>query len=193
MPLSKPAERAIQTAERSLKALLEEAIRAGHYDEVVQLAEAARVLASLVSKGQVELTCASDIAGTQNGGEPVIQPPRRARRSAYPRFEILGDRLVKTGWSKRAKAEYQHKATREGALHTFRALATSADRPFRMDDFLPVQLEDGSELPTYQSYLVLAWLRDLGYIVKKGKDTYQWTDVEPDDSAFSMAWERTHT
>lgn len=193
MSLPEPAERVILTAERSLRSLLEEAIKGGHYDEVVQLAEAARVLASLLSSGNAKSKPLRAAVGTQEEDQAVTLPPRRAKRSAYPRFEIQGDRLVKTGWSKRAKTEYQHKATQQGALQTFRALASSVDGPFRMDDFLPVQLDDGSELPTYQSYLVLAWLRDLGYIVKRGKDTYQWADLEPDDSAFNIAWERTHS
>jgi hypothetical protein len=99
---------------------------------------------------------------------------------------------VKIGWSKREKSEYQHKASREVALCTYLKLGAGATaEPFRMDDQFPIRMADGTDVPTYQSYLVLAWLRHLGYIEKVGKDSYRWVDMDIDEASFKRAWEST--
>ena len=41
-----------------------------------------------------------------------------------------------------------------------------------MDGILPLNAEDGSEIPDYQSYLCLAWLRSIGAVTQKGREGY---------------------
>jgi len=42
-----------------------------------------------------------------------------------------------------------------------------------MDEVLPVELQDGTEVPSYQAYLVLAWLRERGTVQRQGNDGYK--------------------
>ena len=47
-------------------------------------------------------------------GRPDGYPRRvRSRHKTLPRFERDGERIVKVSWSKRAKAEYEHRAPRD--------------------------------------------------------------------------------
>lgn len=41
-----------------------------------------------------------------------------------------------------------------------------------MDGVLPLSADDGSEIPDYQSYLCLAWLRSIGVVDQQGKEGY---------------------
>jgi hypothetical protein len=44
---------------------------------------------------------------------------------------------------------------------------------FSMDDVMPLtDPADGSELPTYQIYVALAWLRSVGLIEQHGRQGY---------------------
>lgn len=194
MDLPRAAQVVLTTAEQGLRALVEEAAREGRYGDVVRLAEAAQTLRRLIG--------ASDPppVETDRDERPETHPSRartgvksRGPKSAeYPKFEVDGDRLVKVGWSKREKAEYQHKASRDVALCTF--LQLGKDRPtdpFRMEEQFPIRMTDGTEVPTYQSYLVLAWLRHIGYVEKVGKDSYRWADADIDETSFKRAWDST--
>jgi len=188
MSLPQKAQTILATAEQSLRTLLEEAARDGRYADVVQLAETAQTLRQLIE---------SPAPPTPTDHQETLgsRPSTRSKSSKaieYPKFEIDGDRLIKIGWSKREKAEYQHKAARDVALCTY--LQLGRDRPtdpFRMEEQFPIRMADGSDVPTYQSYLVLAWLRYIGSIEKVGKDSYRWVDVDIDEASFKRAWEST--
>lgn len=97
---------------------------------------------------------------------------------------------MKIGWSKKEKSEYEHKAPREVALSVYLQLGDiSSSGPFRMEEQFPIKLPDGTDVPSYQSYLVLAWLRHIGHVEKLGKDSYQWIAEDSDESSFEKAWE----
>lgn len=88
------------------------------------------------------------------------------------------------GWSKKDGAVYEHRTDKDIALAVSLYLAeTPKDRTFRMDDLLPIEIE-GNQVPLYQAYLVLAWLRELELIIKQGKDGYQWRVGDFDEPAF---------
>jgi hypothetical protein len=93
----------------------------------------------------------------------------------YPRFVRESDALVKIGWSKRENSEYEHKAPHSVLLVLSRALQRLAAHRKRvtMDDLLPLQdSANGSEVPSYQAYLCLAWLRTLRLIKQHGRQGY---------------------
>jgi DNA-binding transcriptional ArsR family regulator len=90
-----------------------------------------------------------------------------------------GDRLVKIGWSKRDRRAYEHRATRTAVLAVLDAVAAKI-RPgkrFELDGIGEVSDATGKAVPTYQVYLTLRWLRDLGIISKRGKSDYVLTRV----------------
>ncbi len=80
---------------------------------------------------------------------------------------------MKIGWSKREKAPYEHRAPKrvlQLLVESLLRVGGSGQR-FTTDDVLPLR-EEGTEIPTYQSYLTLAWLREVGLIVQHGRQGY---------------------
>jgi hypothetical protein len=190
----------IGAAEQQLRDLIAKAAADGDYAVISQLVEAAEAL-----RRTTKLLEGAEIVRQEPGGAaqavelatpappasaPPIDPVRRTTKE-YPRFERQGDRLIKVGWSKKDRAEYEHRTEKEIASAVSLYLAeVPKDQTFRMDDLLPIEI-DGNEVPLYQAYLVLAWLRDRGLIGKQGKDGYQWRVGDFDEPAFEAAWGTT--
>src|SRR5262249_9137760 len=92
----------------------------------------------------------------------------------YPKFVRRGDDLVKIGWSKRDRREYQHRAERAGLMPLCEALLNSSKhrRLFTMD-LLERQLGKGDNaVPGYPTYLWLAWLRSAELVKQHGRKGY---------------------
>jgi hypothetical protein len=95
--------------------------------------------------------------------------------AAYPKFFREGDMLVKVGWSRTEKTEYEHKCPVRILWSLVRLLEKShaGGKRFTMNELLPlVDSVDGTEVPMYQAYLCLAWLRSAGIVVQHGRQGY---------------------
>lgn len=187
----------IEASERQIRDLIIEALAEGNYALVSKLAQAAEGLRTTAQKlagayAKVEILVNRETEAP--GVAPVVASDIDALRRTtkeYPHFETQGDRLIKVGWSKKDRSEYEHRTDRDIASAVSLYLAeVPKDKTFKMDDLLPVEVE-GNEVPLYQAYLVLAWLRDRGAIGKQGKDGYQWLVRDFDESAFETAWGST--
>ena len=182
-------------AEGELRRLLGEAATAGDYDSLLTIADWARQLRGLVDNGATRADGASDRkqampgSPTSRASQPRAQDARAARakrraratrrsttsRSEYPRFLRDGNQLVKIGWSKSEKTTYEHRAPRHFLDLVVAALRRCGEkgRRFTMEDALPVtDPEDGTEVPIYQAYLCLAWLRKEGLVEQHGRQGY---------------------
>ncbi len=100
---------------------------------------------------------------------------RKSTVGEFPKFYRAREDLLKEGWSKREKAVYQHKAPKRILLLLVEAvnrIGLNGDR-FSMEQVLPLHdpMND-SEVPTYQAYLSLAWLRKEKIIVQHGRQGY---------------------
>jgi hypothetical protein len=126
-------------------------------------------------------------------------PPRRARsaaratRKAYPRFTVEDDTLTKIGWSKKHKREYAHRVVLGTFDRTVSAMATLANGktgPFLAEDIIgKVNESDEDQVPSYQVYIVIAFLRASGCIRQHGRDGY---DVHRELVASARgAWEKS--
>lgn len=127
------AAEAVRQCETQLRTLIAEASAAGDYDSVDRLTLWARTLASLVpqttpaiSPGGTDIPVGVPVGpgapghlptratGSSSASAPPAPRTRStAKRSAkpdYPRFSRQRNDLVKTGWSKKDKQEYQHRA-----------------------------------------------------------------------------------
>lgn len=193
------AKSALASAESRIRELIESAAREGRYSDVAELAAMARGLQKI---GGMNGSTAPDVTPLARAVSKVTatleaadgKPKQPAKRDAkeFPRFERQGDRLVKLGWSKRDKTIYEHKAPKEVAKAVCLKLAELSDKGvFRMEDNFPMRLADESEVPSYQAYLVLAWLRDMGSVTKDGKDGYRWTVDAFGETDFEAAWSMT--
>ena len=193
-------------AERQVRALLARAAECGDYDAVLSLNELARGVAALVDQhGQNAVSAHRRPTGAAAvGSEMPPTPPqagtpsasarkrRTKRRRGYPKFARNGDDLVKTAWSKRQKKEYRHRAPRTvievlvtgiGRLGSTGLIST--EELFPLTD--PV---DGNEVPSYQAYLCLAWLREEGLIEKRGRQGYAVASTDDMMPLVQMRWER---
>lgn len=114
------------------------------------------------------------------------------RTGAYPRFIRSSDLLIKVGWSKKTRKEYQHKApyTAVEAFAGHLLKHTRDGKPFTMEDLMPIPDDaNGGELPGYQAYLVLAWMRSSDAVAKQGREGYVANHAMLGEKALSQAWE----
>jgi hypothetical protein len=117
--------------------------------------------------------------GQQTGRRKSRKAARSRKRSspqaAYPKFLRTGENLVKIGWSKSDKTTYEHKAPRRVVNLLVEALLRvgQGGRRFTSDDLLPLRdTKEGTEIPSYQTYLSLAWLRAEELVVQHGRQGY---------------------
>lgn len=176
------AAKVLAKCEADLRALVASAADGGDYDAVLRITSWAKQISVMT------------------GGAPTVAPDKKpategakkaASRSAYPRFVRRGDQLVKIGWSKREKSEYEHKTPRQAALVLARA-ATEAGkdgRIFQINALLPLSdPKDGSEIPDYQVYLVIAWWRSAGLLDQHGRQGYSIPNANQLSRAVESAW-----
>jgi len=105
--------------------------------------------------------------------ESKVSIRSRNKLGQYPRFVREGDNLVKIGWSKSQKAEYEHKSPKRVLAVLCDSLTGANGKRIMMDKVLP--LKDpvtGSAFPDYQSYVCLAWLRSAGLVIQHGRQGY---------------------
>jgi hypothetical protein len=130
------------------------------------------------------------------GGRGRNQRRSKAAKSDYPKFHREGESRVKLGWSKSEGKPYEHRAPRSVLRALVRAFvrAGAGGEHFTMEGLLPLKDQaDGTEIPDYQAYLTLAWLRSVGLIMQHGRQGYsllegadleretdrQWNDLKP--------------
>ena len=97
----------------------------------------------------------------------------RNKLGQYPKFVREGDNLVKIGWSKSQRAEYEHKSPKRLLAVLCESLTSANGKRIMMDKVLP--LKDpvtGSAFPDYQSYVCLAWLKSGGLVTQHGRQGY---------------------
>lgn len=176
------AIKVLTRCEADLRALVASAADGGDYDAVLRITSWAKQIASM--------------PGVTPAVRPVDRPTgantkKAAMRPVYPRFLRRGDLLVKIGWSKREKSEYEHKAPRQAAFVLARAAADAGKdgRLFQVNALLPLtDLKDGSVVPDYQVYLVIAWWRGIGLLDQHGRQGYSIPKANQLQQAVESAW-----
>ena len=184
-----------------VRALAAEALEAGDYDELADLAGIARRLEAVVgdigppghptqerpSSGKLggKGSRSSTAKGTEKTpkGRQAGSSRRRETeaKSQGPAFFRRGSGLIKVGRSRSSGGAYEHRAPEEVRTQLIEQLAAvgSSERLIKMDDLLPrLKAHDGSEPPSYQPYLCLAWLRNEGLVVQHGRRGYTVPDGE---------------
>jgi len=190
--------------ESELRRLLAEAATEGDYASVLRIADLAKAVGALAAEGRA--TPASMSAATAAGiaradgdlaRSAALNAPSRGRRpraaaETYPRFFRRGNELVKVGWSKKDRREYNHRAPRTAVDAVAAAVRQvgAKGKLFNGDALLP--LEDpstSSAVPDYQAYVGLAWLKHLGVVEQHGRRAgYTLADGKQIDSTITAAW-----
>lgn len=177
-PTSKAAELLRQT-EQQFQELISEASNGGRYSDVVRLASVAEDIGQLterLSSGEGKEAPSSSQKFRQSSPKKKSRKPRKsASQRKYPKFFRSGEELIKVGWSKKKKDEYRHTAPRRLALPLTKAIVQAGGTRAKVptSDFFPIEdPKDNSEVPSYQSYIVLAWLVDSRIVEKHGRQGY---------------------
>lgn len=178
--------KALEQCEEELRKLAAQAAAEGDYDMLARLGSTARAISEIARDWQSGRAGSDSTVGagrtpaSQSGGQSPPHPTtsRRTSRAAvsrgYPRFVRRGDELVKIGWSRSDRREYQHRAARGVLVALCQVLLESSKRRklFTMDA-LERQLGDGDDAaPGYQGYAWLAWLRSAGFVKQHGRQGY---------------------
>ena len=184
----------LAAAEGSLRHLIEQAMREQRYSDVAKVAGLADGVSRLLQERLLEVGEAEEERESTPRAAVLSAKKRvdgKSRKEEYPHFVREGDKLVKIGWSKKNKSSYEHKAPREAVIAFTRHLTGSVQdgKVFVIENLLPVpDVGNGGELPAYQVYVTLAWLRQAGVIQKKGRDGYVLRRGGLGDGAIDKLW-----
>lgn len=171
-------EKVVRECESRLRELMSKASAAGDYGAVATLMDWAKAVASIADRSspRPSLEHENSIIASSHGvsARVTTKPPSKASaaRTHYPRFTKHRKDLIKTGWSKKERKEYQHRAPRRVVDLLCTRLESCRGKDFSSDELWPLREEDGLEIPSYQAYLCLAWFRETGIITKNGRHGY---------------------
>ena len=185
------AKQVLATCETELRDLLAKAAAAGDYDAVVQITTWAKEVAAIAGHGPRQ--------SLPKSAAPAVTTTKtksRGRAKDYPKFLRRSDSLVKIGWSKRSREEYEHKAPWSAAKPIAKAVMRLglSGRVFQVPELLPLTDSDqGVEVPDYQVYLMFAWLRTNQLIDQHGRQGYSVPKPATLESDMEAAWKALPT
>jgi hypothetical protein len=193
----------IKAAETSLRDLMQKALAAGDYRDLPALARMGEQLSGMTTRiGAPDNPQPESLAphgGALHASSNRQLAPKKVKagnKKEYPRFKREGDRLVKIGWSKSDKAEYQHRtpsSVGRGLLVAVSNLAKTKEL-FSVEDILPLtEGSDKTEIPPHQVYLALAWLKAEGIVLPKGREGYSLLVTEDPETLFRERWKALPT
>lgn len=188
--------KAARTAEAALRDLMQTAVRDGQYESVAVLARWAEQLAQIGAGAPPEPATNLASTGVAASDLPPPTTARKSRRvrkrgkSKYPTFRRAGDALIRIAWSKASRSEYQHHSPKHVAIALLRKMQALGrkDQLLTMGEVLPLSSEDGAEVPAYQTYACLAWLREIGAVTQHGRRGYSVDSATPPDQVVERSW-----
>ena len=192
----------LSEAEEALSTLMREGLADQRYDDVAAVAQVTQLLTDLIGSlenpaqedretGPSKSRTGREKTPAAGAGPPATKNASGTPRRSYPQFAKDGDRLVKVGWSAKSRQEYEHRTHRR-VLWVFARVVRDRAEPadcFTMEDVLPLVYAGGKEIPSYQAYLALAWLRSVEAITKDGRDGYRADVFKLSDESLKSLWE----
>lgn len=171
---------ALDRAEAEIRDLGAEAFRSGDDNGAGQAREIVLTFKSLRSQlnGRTSHAARASVKGRRRSTRRSKSATHRTRKqgtSKYPRFCVRNESLIRTGWSKKQKSEYEHKASRTTFDRTVAAMAhiaTTGPGPFTSEQIIERVNDSENTFPGYQVYVVIGLLREHGCIEQVGRDGY---------------------
>jgi hypothetical protein len=165
----------LSDAEAAVLNVLSNAATAGNYAEI----DRARELAEKLRAMNQGLNRQSEVKkGSASPRAPVKKGRKRkttaGKKNSYPKFEFRNGSLYKFGWSKKKSDEYVHRvpvAAVNLVSDVLQGFNGSAD-PVSSEHLIDSELLKG-RVPSYQVYIVLAFLKARGIITSAGRDGFQ--------------------
>jgi len=168
----------LSEAENQLRRLIAEAAATGDYSGV----DMARRIAVEVQEIRERLNGVDSVPSSATKPEQTSarneseDKGRKSKGGGYPKFTAENDTLTKIGWSKKEKKEYAHRVSRaifEQTLQAMVSLANGKAGPFTADQIIERLNKSGGDFtPSYQVYIVIAFLRKARCIRQEGRDGY---------------------
>lgn len=183
------AKMLIRRCESELRALVAKAADDGDYAAVIEITAWAKQLAELATQG-------SAILSIVNPAQSRVAGRKSTKRSLYPKFGRSSNELVKIGWSKKAKREYRHRVSKTIVDLLVKSLSKvgKGGQMFGIADCLPlIDPQAQSEVPEYQIYVAVAWLRAGDLIEQYGRKGYSIPKPDNLSAAADSAWRKLPT
>ena len=180
MNIIQRTEHLLAETERTLAGYANESAAARDYDQAASLIELARKIKQLAeqfargaSRPETRANFQEETKDVDSASGSKIPTRSRNKLGHYPRFVREGENLIKIGWSKSGRAEYEHKSSKRLLAVLCEALAGAKGKRITMDKVLPLKdPANGSVFADYQSYVCLAWLKSAGLVVQHGRQGY---------------------
>lgn len=166
---------------QGLNNIMQRAVSAGEYRYLPALAKTAQTLSGLAEQFDgprplLDIEAPKRLTSKRPPSASSKRPPASRRPNAgYPKFRRDGDKLVKIGWSKSQRSEYEHRAPKVVAHVLFGSMSHLDKRqfPVPVEKLLPLTDPlDNTEIPPHQVYLALGWLKSEGIVRQHGRDGY---------------------
>lgn len=181
MGASGEAATLLKSTVQGLNIIMQKAVTAGEYRDLPALARAAQTLSGLAEQLEgppplLDIETPKRLTSKRPPSGSGKRPHSSRRPNAgYPKFKRDGDKLVKIGWSKSQRSEYEHRAPKIVAHVLFGSMARLDKRqfPVPVENLLPLaDPQDNTEIPPHQVYLALGWLKSEGIVQQHGRDGY---------------------
>ena len=187
-------EELLKNCEAGVRNIIAAAAQDGDYDTVGRGREVALKLRGLWSGGhdgtiEQQSWHTAQLARSSWG---VAKGHRGSRSPGYPRFELIDDNLIRYGWSKREKREYNHKVPKpvfERVVTAMSKIRSFNKGPHTAEAIIEQANEGADEpVPNYQVYAVLGFLKAENAIEQQGREGY----LIPDnfDARAQESWPR---
>lgn len=203
----KQLKQAIESLGAEARRHLSEAASEGRFDDLSELTPIVKDIAGLVRRwasepeGIAVADGGQNTAGEKDAEAPADSHPNKAaavvsqklNRKDYPRFVREKNDLVKLGWSPREKGPYEHRAPK-GVLEAVAAVVLAKGKTghrFGMEDLLQsiARTKVGDNLPSYQVYAVVAWLKWSGMVLQHGRQGYTVVRPKTFSDSVQAAWQ----
>jgi hypothetical protein len=180
-----PAVAILRGAEAKLRDAAAKAAAEGEYDTVVEITKWAKTLRAFIleatstdSDAQSAPTSSTDGTVSEPAVVKTAQPDQSRLRSGsatdVPRFGRDADYLIKQAYSQKTHSEYEHRAPAEVLFGITECLAEwrSTRRLLTSEQLIESYVKQKGKPVTYQLYVALGWLIQLGLVHRHGRRGY---------------------
>jgi hypothetical protein len=185
----------LREAEQQLQGILANAAKEGDYAAIGSLTDWAFQLSLLIRNPQARRKPSNSDPPPQRRresprGRKSNRKGQPAKGERYPKFVRDRNFLIKIGWSKSSRSEYEHKAERDNIFAVIAAIAVAGGRGkcFQMEELIPFKNSAGEKIPDYQAYLTLAWLRSSSLVTQHGRHGYTVPNAENLQQSAESCW-----
>ena len=165
----------LSTAEARILEVIADAAANGDYAAIDRARAMAERLRDINRDATTTSSVAQDPKPTRRRSTKKKQKPH-PKKGAYPRYEVADGSLFKIGWSKKKGDQYVHRVPITTVRHISSALEqlSITEEPVTSEQILESKvLRDAGNPPSYQVYVVLAYLKDRDVITSIGREGFR--------------------